>query len=142
MIISRPVHVAAKDGCILLDGCVAYHCGCLPHLYPFVHQWTFGLFACLGCCEQYCCERRVHGSAIFYKHLKCSEYSLAGPAWTCSSSAACRRRIHGSCSGPICTNLANQSSVATQPLKAVPSLHFCSQPAYCPQASLGCFCLD
>ena len=74
--------------------------------------------------------------------LKCSEYGLAGPAWTCSSSAACRRRIHGSCCGPICTILANQSSVATQSLKAVLSLHFCSQPAYCPQTSLGCFCLD
>ena len=31
-------------------------CVCVPHLYPFICQWTFMLFPCLGYCKQRCDE--------------------------------------------------------------------------------------
>ena len=50
MIISRPIHVAAK-GIIsfLLRLSSVFHCICLPHLaYPFLCWWTFRLLPCSG----------------------------------------------------------------------------------------------
>ena len=108
------------------------------------NPWKAGAVGCCAKCWAHnakCPEDSQLPSASSCT-LKCSEYCLAGPAWTCSSSAACRRRIHGSCCGPICTILANQSSVAMRSLKAVAFSPFLLTASLRPQTSLGCFCLD
>ena len=36
---------------------------CIPHLYPFIWQWTFRLFPCLGHCKWCCYE--YWGASVF-----------------------------------------------------------------------------
>ena len=48
-------------------GCIIFHCVYVPHfLYPYICQWTFMLFPCLGYCEQCCYEQR--GACIFLSY--------------------------------------------------------------------------
>ena len=41
--------------CVCARVCVCV-CVCIPHLNPFICQWAFKLFPCLGYCEQCCSE--------------------------------------------------------------------------------------
>ena len=57
MTISRSIHIAANDIIsFFFDGWVIFHCIQVPHLYPFLCQWTFRLLPCLGYCKQCCSE--------------------------------------------------------------------------------------
>ena len=68
------IHVAA-DGIISLFLWLSniYIYMLIPHLlYSFIRQWTFGLFPCLGCCEQCCNEHR--GACILFNESFVQRY--------------------------------------------------------------------
>ena len=67
MIISSCIHVAANDIISFFYGWVVFRCIYVPRLlYPFICQWAFRLFACLGYCEQCCYEHS--GKCIFLNY--------------------------------------------------------------------------
>ena len=47
-----------RKSLFLFYGWILFHHMDRPHfIYPFIHQWTFGLFSLSGYCESSCCEQ-------------------------------------------------------------------------------------
>ena len=57
---SKSIHVVTNSKiCVFLQLSSIPLCIYIPHLLnPFIYQWTFRLFPCLGYCEQCCNEHR------------------------------------------------------------------------------------
>jgi len=54
-------------------GWVIFHCICIPHLFnPFICQWTFRLFPCLGYFKCCCSEHR--GLHVYFSIIVLSGY--------------------------------------------------------------------
>ena len=74
---STSIHVAANG---IMYGWVVFHCVYVPHLpNPIICWWIFGLFPCLGYCEQ--CRNEHAGSCVFFKEsfvLICPRVGLLG----------------------------------------------------------------
>ena len=63
-------------------GWVIFYCVYIyiPHfLYPFICQWTFRLFPCLGFCKECCCEHR--GAFIFLNYSFVLVYAQEWDCW-------------------------------------------------------------
>ena len=60
-LLSMASHRVGHDWSDLAAAVAVFHCIYVPHLlYPFVCQWTFRLFPCLGYCKQCCMNIGVH----------------------------------------------------------------------------------
>ena len=53
---------------MLFDCQIILHCICIPHLYPFISRWTFGLFPYFGYCW-YCCYKHWGACAPLKQHI-------------------------------------------------------------------------
>jgi len=61
-------------------GWVVFHCVYIPHLpNPIICRWTFGLFPCLGYCEQ-CCNEHA-GACVFFKESFVWIYAQEWDCW-------------------------------------------------------------
>ena len=69
---------------VLSYSCIIFHCICIPHLNPFICQWTLSLIQYLGYCEQ-CCNEYT-GAFIFYKESFVWIYAQEWDCWSYGSS--------------------------------------------------------
>ena len=64
-----PPHPCKWPNSIPSYGRVMFHCMHVPHLYPFISQWTFRLLLCPGCCKQ-CCNEHTNSFWHWLFHIR------------------------------------------------------------------------